>query len=127
PPAYMTARRPKLAAAPWHSRFGINCPAIRASGQVREEPEYYIPDILLDRHYVPDPALIDAAEAHTKEQREAMALLDDAENLLAVLMASQEQEFDSRAMETEAVLKVVRKKLRKAHNRIDRQEGSHRN
>src|SRR5690606_31154719 len=76
---------------------------------------------------VPDPAIIDAAEAHTKEQREAMALLDDAENLLAVLMASQEQEFDSRAMETEAVLKVVRKKLRKAHNRIDRQEGSHRN
>jgi rubrerythrin len=30
-------------------------------------------------------------------------------------------------MQTEAVLKVVRKKLRKAHTRIDRQESRHRN
>src|SRR5690606_36360405 len=80
PPAYVAARRPKPAASPWHSRFGINCPAIRASWQVREEPEYYIPDLLSDRDYAPDPALIHAAEAHTKEQREAMALLDDAKN-----------------------------------------------
>src|SRR5690606_16915211 len=89
--------------------------------------EYYIPDLLSDRDYAPDPALLEAAEAHTEEQREAMALLDDAENLLAVLLASQEQECDSRAMQAEAVLKVVQKKLRQSHNRIDRQEGSHRN
>jgi rubrerythrin len=56
-----------------------------------------------------------------------MALLDDAENLLAVLLASLEDEGDSRAMQAEAVLKVVRKKLNKAHVRIDRQERSHRN
>jgi hypothetical protein len=30
-------------------------------------------------------------------------------------------------MQAEAVLKVVRKKLRKAHTRIDRQETHHRN
>jgi rubrerythrin len=56
-----------------------------------------------------------------------MALLDDAENLLTVLLASMEQESDSRAMQAEAVLKIVRKKLRKAHTRIDRQDARHRN
>jgi hypothetical protein len=54
-----------------------------------------------------------------------MALLDDAENLVAVLMASMEHEGDSRAMQAEAVLKIVRKKLRKAHVRIDRQDARH--
>ena len=98
-----------------------------AGWQVREEPEHYIPDLLSDRDAAPDLALIAAAAAETEEQREAMALLDDAENLLAVLLVSQEQECDSRAMQAEAVLTVVRKKLRQAHNRIDRQEGSHRN
>jgi hypothetical protein len=67
-----------------------------------------------------DPKLIEAADAHAKDLREAMALLDDAENLVAVLMASVEHEGDSRAMQAEAVLKIVRKKLRKAHVRIDR-------
>jgi hypothetical protein len=54
-----------------------------------------------------------------------MALLDDAENLVAVLMASVEHEGDSRAMQAEAVLKIVRKKLKKAHARIDRQDTRH--
>ena len=124
------AGRPKLAAIRWYSRPDAaihDHPATAAARQVREEPEHYIPDLLSDRDYAADPALIEAAEAHTQEQREAMALLDDAENLLAVLLASQEQECDSRAMQAEAVLNVVRKKLRQAHNRIDRQESSHRN
>lgn len=56
-----------------------------------------------------------------------MALLDDTENLLGVLLASIEYETDSRAMQAEAVLKIVKKKLKKAHVRIDRQEGEHRN
>jgi hypothetical protein len=95
--------------------------------QVREdEGEYDVPDLLNDRSYEPDPALYDAAHAHTEAQREAMALLDDVENLLAVLLASIEDDGDSRAMQVEAVLKVVRKKLNKAHTRIDRQESRHR-
>lgn len=96
--------------------------------QVREEEgEYDLPDLLKDRSYEPDPALYDAAYAHTEAQREAMALLDDAENLLAVLLASLEPEGDSRATQAEAVLKIVKKKLRKAHTRIDRQDARHRN
>lgn len=96
--------------------------------QVREEAgKYDIPDPTEDENYEADPELFDAAEAHTEEQREAMALLDDAENLLAVLMAAIEDDGDSRAMQVDAVLKVVRKKLRKAHTRIDRQDARHRN
>jgi hypothetical protein len=98
-----------------------------AAWQVREEGEYYIPDLLKDRNYEPDPALYDAAYAHTEAQREAMALLDDAENLVAVLLASTEDVGDDRAMQAEAVLKIVKKKLKKAHIRIDRQEARHRN
>ena len=45
---------------------------------------------------------------------------------VAFLFASIEYESDSRAMQAEAVLKIVKKKL-KAHVRIDRQEGDHRN
>jgi hypothetical protein len=92
-----------------------------------EEGEYDIPDPMEDENFEPDPELFDAADAHTEEQREAMALLDDAENLLAVLMAAIEDDGDSRAMQAEAVLRVVRKKLRKAHIRIDRQDDRHRN
>jgi hypothetical protein len=95
--------------------------------QVREEGEYYIPDPSEDEDFDPDPALFDAAEAHTEEQREAMAIIDDAENLLAVLLASIEQESDSRAMQADTVLRIAKKKLRKAHARIDRQEADHRN
>jgi hypothetical protein len=98
-----------------------------AGWQVREEDEYYIPDLLTDDDYEPDPALSDAADVHTEAQREAMALLDDAENLLGVLLASIEYETDSRAMQADAVLKIVKKKLKKAHIRIDRQESDHRN
>lgn len=63
----------------------------------------------------------------TEAQPEAMALLVDAENLLELLLASIGYESDSRAMQADAVLKIVDKKLRKAHVRIHRQEGDHRN
>lgn len=96
--------------------------------QIREkEDKYHIPDPTEDENYEPDPAHFDAADRHTEEQRQAMALLDDAENLLAVLLASIEDKGDSRAMQVEAVLKIARKKVRKAHTRIDRQDTRYRN
>jgi multidrug resistance efflux pump len=109
------------------------CHAISSHGdpapgwQVREEQgEYDIPDPMEDEHFEPDRELFHAANAYTEEQREAMALLDEAENLLAVLMAAVENDADSRAAQVEAVLNVARKKLSKAHVRIDRQDGRHR-
>ncbi|HEX7076066.1 MAG TPA: hypothetical protein VF226_18665 [Hyphomicrobiaceae bacterium] len=109
-------------------RARSSCEGLVPSRQIREEGgEYDIPDPTEDEHYEPRSEAFDAADAHTEEQREAMALLDDAENLLAVLMAAIEDDGDSRAMQTEAVLKVVKEKLREAHTRIDRQESQYRN
>jgi hypothetical protein len=127
PAARAVAGRPKLAAVRAYSLPAADRPAAAAGWQVREEPEYYIPDVRSDKDYEPDPELIEAADAHTEGQREAMALLDEAENLVAVLLASMGDEGDSRAMQAEAVLKVVKKKLKKAHVRIDRQDSRHRN
>jgi hypothetical protein len=109
------------------------CRAISSHGdptpawQVREEQgEYDIPDPREDENFEPDRELFHAADAYTEELREAMGLLDEAENLLAVLMAAIENDADSRAAQAEAVLKAARKKLNKAHTRIDRQDGRHR-
>jgi hypothetical protein len=42
-------------------------------------------------------------------------------------MASVEHEGDSRAVQAEAVLKIVKSKLKGAHTRIDRQDARYRN
>lgn len=125
--AHAVAGRPKLATVRAYSPPAAGRPAATAGREVREEPEYYVPELLSDRDYEPDPELINAAYAHSEGLRDAMALIDDAENLLAVLVASTEEEADSRAMQADTVLKIVRKKLNKAHTRIDRQESRHRN
>jgi hypothetical protein len=106
---------------------GRSRPPYDTAWQVREEPEYYIPDFLADKGYEADTELSAAAEAHSEGLREAMALLDEAENLVDVLRASVEHEGDSRAMQAEAVLKVVKGKLTQAHTRIDRQDARYRN
>lgn len=118
--------RPKLAAVRAYSRPAVGAEAVAAGRQLREDPEDYLSDRLPDPDDAADPELIEAADAHTKGLRDAMALLDDVENLVAVLMASAEYESDSRAMQAETVLKIVRRKLRKAHGRIDRQDARHR-
>ncbi|HZD51793.1 MAG TPA: hypothetical protein VE175_01995, partial [Woeseiaceae bacterium] len=125
PTARAVAGRRKVAGARAYSRPAADAQAAPAGRQVREEPEDYLPDRLSDPDDAADPALIEAADAHAKDLREAMASLDDAENLVAVLMASVEYETDSRAMQVETVLKIVREKLREAHGRIDRQDARH--
>lgn len=93
-----------------------------AGWEVREDGEDFIADLLSDSGDESDAELAAAADAHTEGLRAAMSLLDEAANLLAVLMASVEDVGDSRAMQAETVLKIVEKKLNKAHTRIDRQE-----
>lgn len=119
------AGRPKLASARAYSQSVVDAQAAAAGWQVREEPEDYRPDRLSDPDDAAVPELIEVVDAHAKDLREAMALLDDAENLVAVLMASVEYETDSRAMQAETVLQIVREKLREAHGRIDRQDKQH--
>lgn len=95
--------------------------------QVREDGGYYIPDFLCDKDDAADPLLSEAADADSKDLREAQGLLDEAANLVAVLLASMEQECDARAAQAETVLTIVEKKVNQAHNRIDRHEIRHTN
>ena len=63
---------------------------------------------------------------HAAHLRKAERLLDEARNLVALLLASLGDEADARAMQTEIALKLIEKKLNKAHTQIDRHEARHR-
>ena len=92
----------------------------RANWQVREDREFYIPDLLSDTEYDADPKAY-AAFAHQAEHLHRVeGLLDDAWNLVRLMQASLGDEVDDRAMQIEAGLKAVEKNLSKAHARIDR-------
>lgn len=101
-----------------------NDPISEAKGmqEVNEEREFYIPNLLSDEDYEPDPEARYAAEAHTRDLRKVDRGLDEALNLSRVLRASMSEAGDSRAMQAETVLKIVEKKLTNAHNRIDKHE-----
>jgi hypothetical protein len=94
---------------------------------VREDSELYLPDLLHDEDYEPDPTRDAAAHAHVKGLRTAERLLDEALNLSEVLRASAEDYGDSRAMQADIVLQTIEKKLKKAHDKIERQDRRHRN
>jgi hypothetical protein len=130
--ARAVAGEPALGEARAYSPPDIGCSVTPyldpfAARQVREEGEYYIPDFLSDKDREADPEFFAAADDETEGLRQAMAYLDEAVNLVAVLMASMEEDADARAMQAETVLKIVEKKLNKAHTRIDRQERRYRN
>ncbi len=92
-----------------------------------EEREFYVPDLLSDEDFEPGPALYDAAEEHARYLREAERYIDDALNLADVLRAAMGDAGDSRAMQVDTVLKIVGKKLSKAHARIDAYDTNHMN
>lgn len=78
----------------FHSTFSDEGPA--PNWQIREEGgEYDTSDQTEDELYELGPEVFDAAATYTEEQREAIGLLDGAENLLAVLMAAIEDDGDS--------------------------------
>ena len=93
--------------------------------QLAEEGEFYIPDLLSNEDYEPRPALYSAAEAHARRLRKAERNIGEARNLSQVLRASMCDAGDSRAMQVETVLKIVEKKLSKAHSHIDKYDASH--
>jgi hypothetical protein len=95
--------------------------------QVREDGEYYIPHRLTDEDGEADPALAEAALAYTRKVRDAQALLDDAINLVGVLLDALEQDADTRAAQSRTVLEMVVECIHKAHARIDEQESQDQN
>ena len=98
-----------------------------AAMQLKEEGEFYVPDLLSDARYDPEPASFSAAEAHCRRLRKAERHVDEAMLLSQVLRASMGDASDGRAMQIDTVLKIVEKKLRKAHLQIDRYDVSHLN
>jgi hypothetical protein len=89
-----------------------------AGPQVREEGEYYLPDLPRradDEEYEADPELSDAARAHSGNVRRALALLDDAINLVGVLLDAVEQDVDTRGAQARTVLEMAVECIHEAH------------
>ncbi|HEX2138493.1 MAG TPA: hypothetical protein VHG33_02155 [Woeseiaceae bacterium] len=95
--------------------------------QVKEDPEFYVPDLLSDDDYELDVHAWSAADAHAKHLRKAEGWLHDAQNLSRVLRASVQDGADSRAAQADTVLKIIEKRLRKASRAIDRHGRRHSN
>lgn len=103
-----------------------------AAWQIREEGEYYIPrvpgdDLPEGEDYDANPALTDAANAHTRNARDAQRELEDAVSLVGVLLDAVEQDSDVRAAQTRTVLEFAVDCLHNAHHLIDEQERQDRN
>jgi thiamine pyrophosphokinase len=96
--------------------------AVTAFRQLKEDPEFYIPDYIMGDPDSSRPDLYAAADDHARELRKAEKHLDDALNLAGVLRASFQDAGDSRAMQADTVLKIIEKLLNKAHTCIDRHD-----
>ena len=95
--------------------------------QLDEEGEYYVPNLLADDSFEFDTAMFDAAEEHASSLREAEGCIDAALNLADVLRAAMGDTGDSRAMQVDTVLTIIREKLTKAHARLDDYDTNHLN
>lgn len=95
--------------------------------RLEEDGEFYVPDFLFDDDFEIGPALFDAAEEHARDLREAERCIDEALNLADVLRAAMGDAGDSRAMQVDTVMAIVREKLSRAHARIDEYDASHLN
>lgn len=94
---------------------------------VREDNPYEIPDIDTGGADELDYEQHQAAAEHAEHLHDAQRDLDEAQNLVAVLLASLEGEGDSRAMQAEAVLQIVDSRIRRAHEQLDRHADRHSN
>ena len=90
--------------------------------EVREEREVYVPKLLSDPDYAPRPGAYRAAEAHGRRLRRAERLVGEAALLAEVLRLAMGDASDARAMQVDAVIGIVEKKLQKARADIDRQD-----
>ncbi len=88
--------------------------------KLREETEFYVPELLTDADYDVDHKAYAAFEEHDQHVHKAQGPVGDAWNLASLMRSAIGYEYDDRAMQTDAGLKVIEKKLAKAHDRIDR-------
>ena len=93
-----------------------------ASLQVREASEHYLPDLPRrtdDEAYPADSELSDVARAHTGNVRRALKLLDDATNLVGVLLDAVEHDDDTRSAQARTVLEMALECIHEAHRCVD--------
>lgn len=130
--AMIQVRGNAAAARSLHSPILMNRPitrpaAIPAAGLhvvtarlLREDGERYTADP--DDDDAASASMSDAAELHTRHARDAQALLDDAVNLIGVLLDAVELDGDTRAEQARAVLGMAVECLHGAHRAIEQQE-----
>lgn len=89
--------------------------------------EYAIPDVLSGMEPGSRTDVHDAAEAHAHDLRRAEGELDEAINLVAVLLGFMQSVEEAEAMQVETVARLVKARLEKVHRRIDRHGIAHTN
>ena len=90
--------------------------------EVNEERGFYVPKLLSDPDYEPQPGAYAAAEAHGRRLRRAERRVEEALLLAEMLRLAMGDAEDARAMQVDAVVGIVERKLRKARADIDRQD-----
>ena len=88
--------------------------------QVREDKAFYVPDFLSSQDG--DPEAWSAAQRHAKHLLKAEGRIDEALNLVNLMLASLFDDSDSRAMQMGAGLRAVRNRLNKACRQIDKHD-----
>jgi hypothetical protein len=96
--------------------------AVAPLRQLKEDPEFYIPDYIAGERGTSCPDLYAAADDHAGDLRNAERYLDDVRNLTAVLRAALQEADQSFAAQADTVLKIIEKLLSKAHRCIDRHD-----
>jgi hypothetical protein len=96
-----------------------------------EDPDarkkYAIPDVLSNMEAGSHADIYAAAEEHATELRVAEGELDEAINLVAVLLGFMQSVEEAEAMQVETVARLVKVRLDKVYRRIDRHGIAHTN
>lgn len=90
--------------------------------EVREDKELYIPDYVSAGPAGIRRAAWAMAEEQAFDLREVEQQLDEAMNLVAVLLGSLQEAGDARAMQAGTVLRIVANRLQQAHDAVDRHD-----
>lgn len=89
---------------------------------LREDGGRYTADSAGDEDDAASASMSDAADLHTRHARDAQALLDDAVNLVGLLLDAVELDSDTRAEQARTVLGMTVECLHGAHRAIVEQE-----
>ena len=98
-----------------------------ANWHVREDKRFDIPNLLSDTRYDTDLLTRAAAKDHASDLIRTERKLDEALNLVGLMLAAIGDLSDARAMQTETGLNAIEKKLRRARNCLDKHDTRHLN